>query len=128
MPQVTRGSSTLYYEDQGQGQAVVLLHGVGGNHASWFYQTTNWSSHFRLINVDARGFGKSTDIEGLGRNAFTDDLVYLLDFLGLSKVALVSQSMGGGTAVDFCHAIPASRLRRSGCRLPGLAATSRKPA
>ncbi len=101
MPHIKRGDSDLYYEDRGQGTPVVLLHGVGGNHASWFYQITAWSDDYRLIAVDARGFGKSTDVEGYGSSAFTDDLAYLLDHLDLAQVILVAQSMGGGTAVDF---------------------------
>lgn len=101
MPYIEKGDSSLYYEDHGQGAPVVLLHGVGGNHASWFYQIAAWSSNYRLIVVDARGFGKSTDAEGYGSSAFTDDLTHLLNHLALDQVILVAQSMGGGAAVDF---------------------------
>ena len=38
MPLLPIGQSELYYEDQGEGPAIVLAHGIGGNHASWFQQ------------------------------------------------------------------------------------------
>lgn len=101
MPYINRGRSELYYESYGDGPTLVLLHGVGGNHASWFYQVQAWSEKFRIITIDARGFGNSSDVEGLGRAAFTDDLAHLLDQLGIASTAIVAQSMGGGTAVDF---------------------------
>ncbi|SDC47913.1 alpha/beta fold hydrolase [Paraburkholderia lycopersici] len=101
MPYLSIEKSQIYYEVHGEGAPVVLLHGVGGNHASWFYQIEAWSQRFRMIALDARGFGNSTDAEGKGRSAFTSDLEALLNHLGLDRVAIVAQSMGGGTAVDF---------------------------
>jgi len=104
MPHIHRGRSALYYELHGKGPTVVLLHGVGGNHASWFQQVQAWRETFRILTIDARGFGNSSDREDLGRSAFTDDLVYLLDQLEVNATAIVAQSMGGATAVDFtCH-------------------------
>ncbi|CAG9243237.1 Pimeloyl-ACP methyl ester carboxylesterase [Paraburkholderia unamae] len=101
MPYLSIDNSRIYYESHGQGVPLVLLHGVGGNHASWFHQIEAWSRRYRLIAPDARGFGNSTDTEGLGRSAFTSDLEALLDHLELNRVAIIAQSMGGGTAVDF---------------------------
>lgn len=106
MPYLKHKSSDLYFESHGSGPPIVLLHGVGGNHASWFYQIEAWSTKFNLITVDARGFGNSSDVEGLGRGSFTDDLAYLLDQLSIEKTLLVAQSMGGGTAVDFTCRYP----------------------
>lgn len=101
MPYLDIGQSRLYHEIHGEGPPVVLLHGVGGNHASWFRQFADWRGRFRMIAIDARGFGNSTDAEGLGRSAFVDDLCALLDHLDLARVRLVAQSMGGGTALGF---------------------------
>ncbi|OAJ52039.1 hypothetical protein A6V36_18065 [Paraburkholderia ginsengiterrae] len=83
-----------------------MLHGVGGNHASWFYQIAAWRNQFQMVLVDARGFGNSSDPERLGRSAFTEDLVALLDDLDLDTVSLIGQSMGGGTAIDFACQFP----------------------
>ncbi len=96
----------LHYEVAGSGPAVVLLHG-GGPGASG---TSNFArslpvfaAHFRTIVVDQPGFGKSEKppVEG---NYFTfaaNALAGLLDELGISKVSLIGNSLGGGTAVRF---------------------------
>lgn len=106
MPYLNIDDSLLYYEVHGAGAPVVLLHGVGGNHASWFYQIDAWSKRYRLITVDARGFGNSIDADGKGRTEFTNDLVKLLDHLAIDRAIIVAQSMGGGTAVDFTCRYP----------------------
>lgn len=106
MPTIERGASRLYYESHGEGAPVVLLHGVGGNHASWFHQVVAWREKLRVITFDARGFGNSTDAELLGRAAFADDLEALLDHLQIERAALVAQSMGGGAAVTFAARAP----------------------
>lgn len=106
MPYVTRGASKLYYAEYGEGPPVLLLHGVGGNHASWFNQVPAFSKLYRTIVIDQRAFGNSTDAEGLGRSAFVDDLEALLDALELERVSLVAQSMGGGTSAAFTCKFP----------------------
>lgn len=106
MPYIDAGSSKLYFEEYGQGKPVVLLHGVGGNHASWFNQIPTLQRSFRTITIDQRAFGNSIDVEGLGRSAFVDDLKLMLDALGIERAALVAQSMGGGTAAAFACRYP----------------------
>ena len=105
MPHITSGASRLYYESHGHGPAIVLAHGVGGNHASWFNQVPVFARDHRVILIDQRGFGLSEDQEGLGRSAMADDLLRVLDHLGIERAALVAQSMGGGTCVNVtCRA------------------------
>ncbi len=95
------GRSTLYYESHGSGPPVVFVHGMGGNHASWYAQVRVFSARYTAIAFDQRGFGKSTDVEQLGRDAMTDDLERLLDELKLDSVTLVAQSMGGGPCIGI---------------------------
>lgn len=105
MPFAVRGKSQLYYEVTGDGPVLVLCHGVGGNHASWYLQVAALAARFRIVTWDHRGFGLSSDVEGQGRAGFADDLVAVLDAVGIERAVLVGQSMGGGTclAVTCTH-------------------------
>ena len=106
MPFARRGDSNLYFEVLGDGPALVLSHGVGGNHASWFPQIAALSARYRLVTWDHRGFGLSTDAEGIGRAGFVDDLEAVMDAVGVRRGVLVGQSMGGGTSLAFTCAHP----------------------
>ncbi len=106
MPLLPIGQSELYYEDQGEGPVIVLAHGIGGNHASWFQQLPVFAASYRVVTFDHRGFGRSSDVETAGRSAFVSDLLALLDHLGIDQAVLVGQSMGGGTCIGFAAAHP----------------------
>ena len=106
MPVLMIDNDEFYYEDCGEGPAIVLAHGVGGNHASWFYQVETLSRSYRVITFDHRGFGRSSDLAGLGRSGFVSDLAALLDHLSIQRAVLVGQSMGGGTCLSFAAAHP----------------------
>lgn len=92
----------LYYEVEGSGPTVVFAHGIGGNHASWYNQVPRFRERYTTVTFDHRAFGNShDDPAGAGRSRFVDDLEALLDHLGVERVALVAQSMGGGTCSAF---------------------------
>jgi 3-oxoadipate enol-lactonase len=97
----------LYYEVHGEGPALVLAHGAGGNHLSWWQQVPVLSQRFRCVTFDHRGFGSSRDVpDGPGSDAFIEDLRQLLDYLGIERTALVAQSMGGWTSLGFASQYP----------------------
>jgi 3-oxoadipate enol-lactonase len=107
MPLARINGIELYYETHGEGPAVVLAHGAGGNHLSWWQQVPVLSQHFRCVTFDHRGFGSSHDLpQGPGANAFIEDLGQLLDHLGIERTALVAQSMGGWTSLGFASKYP----------------------
>src|ERR1700747_3468869 len=86
----------LYYEIHGDGPALVLAHGAGGNHLRWWQQVPVLAQHFRRVSLDHRGFGSSHDLlAGPGADSYVEDLRQLLDHLGIERTALVAQSMGG---------------------------------
>ncbi|MCU1374663.1 MAG: alpha/beta hydrolase [Actinomycetia bacterium] len=92
----------IYYESTGEGDPVVLCHGLGGNHAIWWRQVEAFAAERRLITWDQRGFGNSTVVNGDVRPAAARrDLGALLDHLGLESVDLVGQSMGGWTVLGY---------------------------
>lgn len=101
------GNFDFYYEVHGEGPAVVFAHGGGGNHLSWWQQVPVFSQHYKCITFDHRSFGLSRDVAGgPGRGAYVQDLKALLDKLGVQKVSLVGQSMGGLTVLGFASKYP----------------------
>ena len=107
----------LHYDEAGQGPPVVMLHGggPGASGMSNFGQNLAvFAEHFRTLVVDQPGYGKSDKPQVQG-NYFTfaaTALNDLLDELGLGRVHLVGNSLGGGTAVRFAleHPDRAGRL------------------
>src|SRR5215469_15468456 len=95
------GKFTLYYERVGAGAPIVFLHGLGGNHLSWWQQVPYFMRSFECITVDQRGFNLSPDPDGVFNQAHSSDLAALLDHLKIGKAVLVGQSMGGWTIVGY---------------------------
>jgi 3-oxoadipate enol-lactonase len=87
----------------GMGRRWYLHMELGGNALSWWQQTAFFSAGFRCITFDHPGFRNSSwsvpesDPEAYYGNV----LVQLLDHLGVEKVALIAQSMGGWTCLRF---------------------------
>ncbi len=98
----TRGKPGIAYEVQGDGPAVVFLHGIGGHRGNWVDQLDRFSRHYRAVAWDARGYGDSDDYDGPCRfEDFSDDLAGLLDHLDVERAHLVGLSMGGRILMDF---------------------------
>lgn len=107
MPFAKINGIELYYETHGDGPALVLAHGGGGNHLSWWQQVPVLSKTHRVITFDHRSFGQSYDLpNGPGPRAFVQDLTALLDHLSIEKAAVAGQSMGGWTVCGFAAAHP----------------------
>lgn len=105
---VERPGARLYYETRGTGPALVFLHGLGGNHLSWWRQVPVFAARHKVVTFAARGFAPSTAATMPPDPAdFAGDLEALLDALGIERCALVAQSMGGWAAVELALARPA---------------------
>ena len=93
----------IFYEDYGQGQPVILIHGWPLSGKSWEQQV--WKiveSGFRCITYDRRGFGTSSSPWGeYDYSALASDLDTIIDGLELEEVILVGFSMGGGEVVRY---------------------------
>ena len=98
---LNRSGEPLWYEDQGAGCPIVLVHGWCMSSAVWKFQFEGLSSSMRLLAPDIRGHGRSRGISGrLNFESFASDLVDLCNVLDLSKVVLVGWSMGAQIALQ----------------------------
>lgn len=97
----------LAISEIGEGEAVVCLHGVGGNRKNWTQNLHTFGRHFRAIAWDARGYGDSEDYAGpLAFRDFADDLLRVLNALGIDKAHVLGLSMGSWIAMDFAITYP----------------------
>lgn len=105
------GGMKLHYYQAGTGDPVVLLHGGGPGASAWSNFGPNlpvFAGHFRTLLVDQPGFGKSDKppVTGSYFGFAADALAALLTGLGIERVHLVGNSLGGGTAVRFALDYP----------------------
>jgi pimeloyl-ACP methyl ester carboxylesterase len=103
--QVDRGGgAALCWWAAGQGRPLVLVHPSGTDHTLWDPLLPALRPGRRLVRYDLRGHGSSPLGSGDYRHA--DDLLALLDGLGLDRVDLVGASYGGQIAAEATAAAP----------------------
>jgi 3-oxoadipate enol-lactonase len=97
-----RNGAEIHYEVFGKGPAVVFAHGLGGNHLSWWQQAAHFAPTRTCVVFAHRGFPPSSAVPGKGApDSYADDLAALIQELNLEDVALVGQSMGGWTCLEY---------------------------
>ncbi|KQW08140.1 bromoperoxidase [Leifsonia sp. Root4] len=107
-------SIELYYEDQGAGQPVVLIHGYPLDGHSWERQTRALLAEgYRVITYDRRGFGQSSKVgAGYDYDTFAADLNTVLETLDLQDVILVGFSMGTGELARYVSTFGHARVAK----------------
>ncbi|MDA2893273.1 alpha/beta hydrolase [Mycolicibacterium sp. BiH015] len=112
---IKAGAVNTHYWESGTGDPLILIHGGGAGADAW----GNWSpllatfaGHFRTIAFDMVGFGQSLVTDGDAAFTYSQDarvahLKAFLDALGLERVAIIGNSMGGATALGLAMSEPA---------------------
>lgn len=107
MPYTHAQNTRIYYESHGDGPALLLVHGSGGNHAAWWQQTSHFMGKYRVITVDLRGFGNSDGVsDGPDAQDFPGDILAVLDHAGVERAVLGGQSIGAAAALKAALAQP----------------------
>jgi non-heme chloroperoxidase len=105
----------IYYEDQGSGQPVVLIHGFPLNAHSWERQQRPLlDAGYRVIAYDRRGYGQSSKPSiGFDYDTFASDLNILMEELALDDTILVGFSMGTGEVTRYLGVYGSDRVSRA---------------
>jgi pimeloyl-ACP methyl ester carboxylesterase len=96
----------IVFAEQGRGDAVLLLHGLGGSHDDWRLQLPEFAKRYRVIVPDLRGFGASGRREPFTIQQHARDMLALLGALEVSRAHVVGLSMGGSVAIEMALARP----------------------
>src|SRR5438105_2983520 len=96
----------LNVEVDGNGPPLMLLHGFTGDDTTWEPFLETWHD-FKLVRVEVIGHGRSDSPDDYRRYSMqhaVEDLVAVLDYLGIERTALLGYSMGGRLALHFALA------------------------
>jgi pimeloyl-ACP methyl ester carboxylesterase len=95
-------SVNLCYEIHGDGDILLLVHGLGTKKEAWIGQTEPLARHFKVIRFDNRGAGKSDRPDKpYTMEVFADDINGLMDFLEIEKCHIIGWSLGGMIVQNF---------------------------
>ncbi len=96
----------LHFREIGEGQPLVILHGLFGYSDNWQTHGKKLSEYFRVIMVDLRNHGHSDWSDEFSYALMVEDVKTLFSDLGLENAILMGHSMGGKTAMLFAQTYP----------------------
>jgi pimeloyl-ACP methyl ester carboxylesterase len=105
---VTANGITVGYDDVGEGDPLVLVHGHPFDRSMWAPQVAEFArTGWRVITADLRGYGETAVVAGITPlETFARDIAALLDCLEVHRVALGGLSMGGQIVLEFYRLFP----------------------
>ncbi len=92
--------------ERGNGQALIFLHGIGGNAENFADQLAHFRFRYRAVSWDMPGYGRSILDEEMTFPMLARALLALCDDLGIERPILVGHSMGGMVAQEFATHYP----------------------
>lgn len=105
--QIIYKGKSIFYQTEGQGQALVLLHGFMENMGMWDKHTEELSKSYQLIRIDLPGHGKSAVYSENHDVMFQADIVAsILQAEQIKKCILIGHSMGGYITLAFAEKYP----------------------
>lgn len=96
----------LFYRESGQGNTLIILHGLYGSSDNWVSIVKELEKHFRVINIDQRNHGQSPHSHEHNYALMANDLLELFDDLKIDKANVIGHSMGGKAAMEFAFEHP----------------------
>lgn len=96
----------LYHRTLGDGQPLIILHGLFGSSDNWLTLGKKFAEDFKVYLVDQRNHGQSFHDNDFSYEAMAEDLLQFMQQQGLEKAHILGHSMGGKTAMVFATTHP----------------------
>ena len=107
MPIVISNGIRIHYEEQGSGDPLILIMGLGAPGSRWKDHSAVYQKHFRCILIDNRGAGESDKPLGpYTARTMADDIVGLMTVLGIENARIAGISMGSAIAQELALSYP----------------------
>lgn len=116
----TRDGVALHVEEAGSGTPIVFVHEYAGDYRSWEPQMRYFSRQYRCVTFSQRGYPPSdvpSDPTSYSQDIARDDVIVVMDALGIDRAHVVGHSMGAYTAlhVGIHHPHRCLSLTAAGC-------------
>ena len=100
MPLSRANDVDIWYEVTGAGPAMVFIHANPFDHDLWMYQAAHFSTWFRVISVDIRGYGRSAKVTTpFSLEDMCNDVLGVMDDAGVASAICMGCSVGSGIAL-----------------------------
>ncbi|MFT6149648.1 MAG: pimeloyl-ACP methyl ester carboxylesterase, partial [Saprospiraceae bacterium] len=91
----------LNYKQFGQGEPIIILHGLFGTLDNWQTIAKQLAEHYMVYIIDQRNHGKSPHDDAFSYQILADDLKHFMESKWIYKATIIGHSMGGKTAMRF---------------------------
>src|SRR6516225_2051285 len=107
MPKVQANGITINYEQQGNGEPLLLIPYLAADHACYAFQVADYAKRFTCISVDLRGTGESDSPGGTySTEMFADDVANLMQAIGVEKAHVSGLSLGAAAGMWLAAKYP----------------------
>lgn len=97
-------STVLHHTDSGgEGEPLLVIHGLLGSADNWRSQVRQWEKRYRIIALDLRNHGHSFHAPDMSYDAMAADVLRLMDSLDITRAHLLGHSMGGKVALSVAR-------------------------
>jgi pimeloyl-ACP methyl ester carboxylesterase len=107
MPKIRAGNIMMNYDQQGSGEALVLIPYLAADFACYAFQVADYSKHFTCVSVDLRGTGESDKPGGVySTEMFADDVAALMQTMGIPRAHIYGLSLGAAVGIWLAAKYP----------------------
>lgn len=101
MTQVQKYNNSVAFTENGQGPAVVLLHGLFGSGDNLAQLANDLAADHRVVSIDLPGHGHSAPLKDYAHASMASAIAELLDELNLKQISLIGHSLGGKVGMQI---------------------------